>query len=59
MPVEVAEAGGLAEEDEVDGAGLADAVLGDDQLGRPLVLLGLVVDLIAIYECNHIGVLLK
>src|SRR6185295_6266201 len=39
MPVEVAEAGGLAEEDELDGAGLAVAVLGDDQLREPLVLL--------------------
>src|SRR5436305_12270464 len=57
MPVEVAEAGGLAEEDEVDGAGLAIAVLGNDQLGQPLVLLGLVVDLIAVDEGHHIGVL--
>src|ERR1700755_2506359 len=43
MPVEVPEAGGLTQEDEVDGAGLPVPVLGDDQLRQALVLLGLVV----------------
>src|SRR5258706_11042491 len=57
MPVEVPEAGGLTQEDEVDGAGLTVAVLGDDQLRQPLVLLGLVVDLVAVDEGHHIGVL--
>src|SRR4051794_32994033 len=58
MPVEVPEAGGLTQEDKVDGAGLAIAVLGDDQLRQALVLLGLVVDLIAVDEGHHVGVLL-
>src|SRR3954465_15734861 len=59
MPVEVPEAGGLTQEDEVDRAGLPVPVLGDDQLRQALVLLGLVVDFIAIYKCNHICVLLN
>src|SRR5947199_10337381 len=58
MPVEVPEAGGLTQEDEVDRAGLPVPVLGDDQLRQTLVLLGLVVDFIAIDKGNHVGVLL-
>src|SRR5436309_7100569 len=58
MPVEVLEAGGLAQEDELDGAGLAVAVLGDDQLREPLVLFGGGVDLVAVDERHHVGVLL-
>src|SRR5580693_3707420 len=49
IPVLVAEAGGLAEEHELDRPGLAVAVLGDDQLGQVLVvvLLTRVVHLVA------------
>src|SRR3954447_7658949 len=58
MPVEVPEAGGLTQEDEVDRAGLPVPVLGDDQLRQALVLLGLVVDLVTVDERHHVGVLL-
>src|SRR5215218_7132552 len=58
MPIEVPETGGLSQEDKVDAAGLAVSVLGDDQLRQPLVLLGLVVDLVAVDESHHVGVLL-
>src|SRR6185295_7666652 len=59
VAVEVAEAGGLAEEDERHAAGLAVPVLGDDQLGETL-LVGVVriVDLVAIDEPDEVGVLL-
>src|SRR4051794_3855386 len=57
MTVEIAEAGRLPQEHELDGAGLAIAMLGDDQLREPLVLVLGVVDLIAIDEGDHIGVL--
>src|SRR5262249_18875134 len=57
MPVEVPEAGGLTQEDEVDAAGLSVPVLGDDQLRQALVLLGLVVDFVAVDEGHHVGVL--
>src|SRR5436305_5357743 len=57
MPVEVPEAGGLTQENEVDGTGLAVPVLGDDQLRQTLVLLGLIVDFVAIDEGHHVGVL--
>src|SRR3954447_1006446 len=59
MPVEVPEAGGLTQEDEVDRAGLPVPVLGDDQLRQTLVLLGLVVDLVTVDERHHVGVLLE
>src|SRR5215213_9220557 len=58
MPVEIAEAGGLAEEDHLDRARLAVAVLGDDQLREALVLVRGVVDLVAVDEGHHVGVLL-
>src|SRR3954447_8551105 len=58
MPVEIPEAGGLTQEDEVDRAGLPVPVLGDDQLRQPLVLLGLVVDFVTVDKCNHIRILL-
>src|SRR6476661_6196210 len=54
MPIEVPETGGLSQEDEVDGAGLAVSVLGDDQLRQSFVLLGLVVDLVAVDEGHHV-----
>src|SRR5262245_27687121 len=55
---QTAEGGGLAEEGEVDGAGLSVSVLGDDQLGDALRLFVLrVVDLVAVDEGDEIGVL--
>src|SRR5689334_9429661 len=51
MAVEVAEAGGFAQKDQLDRAGLAVSVLRDDQLGQALLVrIVLVVDLVAIYE---------
>src|SRR4051794_36513681 len=58
MPVEVAEARGLPQEDEIDRAGLTVPVLGDDQLRQPLVLVRGAVDLVAVDERHHVGVLL-
>src|SRR5687768_4507655 len=46
MPVQVAEGGGLPQDDDLDRAGLAVAVLGDAELGQTLVLLRLAVDLV-------------
>src|SRR5688572_15178091 len=48
MPVQVAEGSRLADEHHLHRAGLAIAVLRDDQLGEPLVLVGGIVDFIAI-----------
>src|SRR5215210_1554616 len=48
----------LADEDHLHRAGLAVAVLADDQLGEPLVLFRGVVDLVAVDEGHHVGVLL-
>src|ERR1700730_9193208 len=58
MPVEIAEARGVAQEDQLDLLRLVFAVLGDDELGQPLVLLARVVDLVAIDESDEVGVLL-
>src|SRR5215218_2138710 len=58
MPVQVAEGGRLADEHQLHRAGLAVAVLRDDQLGKPLVLVRGAVDFIAIYEGDHVCVLL-
>src|SRR4051794_4875220 len=54
----VLEAGGFAEEGEVDRAGLAVSVLGDDQLGEAAVLVRRAVDLVAVDEGDHISILL-
>src|SRR4029079_11319021 len=55
----VLEGRGFAVEDQLHRAGLAVAVLGDDHLGEPLVrLVVVVVDLVAVDEGHHVGVLL-
>src|SRR5687767_7062287 len=58
MPVQVAEGSRLADEHQLHRAGLAVAVLRDDQLGKPLVLVRGIVDFIAIDEGDHVCVLL-
>src|SRR5215203_4772108 len=58
MPVQVAEGSRLADEHQLHHPGLAVAVLRDDQLGKPLVLVRGAVDFITIYKCDHICVLL-
>ena len=54
---EVLEARVLAEEGEADRADGTVALLADDDLGRPLVLRVLVVDLVAVDEEDHVCVL--
>src|SRR5215210_3466370 len=59
MPVQVAEGRSLPEKHQLDRAGLAVAVLGNDQLGEPLVLLRGVVHLVAVDERHHVCVLFE
>src|SRR5688500_16916056 len=58
MPVQVAEGSRLADEHQLHRAGLAVAVLRDDQLGKAFVFVRGVVDFIAIDERDHVCVLL-
>ena len=58
VALSILEAGRLAEEYQVHGAGLSATVLGDDQLGEPLVVgVVRVVDLVPVDERYQIGVL--
>src|SRR5829696_2053373 len=56
---QVGEAGVALEEDELEGAGRARAVLGHVHLGRALVDAVAVVELVAVQEHHHVGVLLE
>src|SRR6185295_13647496 len=59
MAVQIAETGGFTQKDQLDRAGLAVPVLGDDQLGQTLLVrVVLVVHLVSIDERDHVCVLL-